>query len=439
MQKTLLIRLAVIVGLILILLIPLEMIQGVVSQRQGLQQQVEHTIAESSSGSQRLTGPLLVVPYTEHELVVSVDSKSRESKKWVESARQIIFAPTHLRFDGVAKIEPKYKGIYKALTYRIDSKWLADFDVPQNLGLNVDPKRIIIGSPFLAIGVTDVRGLNGTPQMSWNGQPLKIANGTHATCLGDGVNAMVALADTHEARRYQATINLGISGLGSLAFAPLATSTVVNLAANWPHPNFGGRFLPQSKTITDVGFRATWEVSHLASRNISLLQKGLGEKPQLEIFDVNFIEPANIYQQVERAVKYGVLFIVLTFAAFFLLETLKDICIHPMQYALVGFALAIFFLLLVSISEHIPFVFAYLLASAACVLIISYYLAHVLGGWLRGLGFGLTLIILYAVLYVLLQSEDNALVMGSILLFMVLGIVMVLTRRLNWYQLGNAK
>ena len=449
MQKTLLLRIIAIIGLTLALVIPLEMIRAVVSERQGLQAQVERTIAASSSGAQQLAGPLLVVPYTEQELVISTDSKGKETKKWIDYERQIMVVPTHSRYDGIANIEPKYKGIYKALTYRTSSKWQADFEVPQNLGLKTDPKHITVGTAFLAIGVTDVRGLSGTPQIVWNSQPLKISNGTNTDGLGDGLHADAPLADTLVARNYQAIINLDVSGLGAIAFAPLAASTVVNLEANWPHPNFGGRFLPQRKTITDTNFKATWDVSHLASRNISLLQKGLGDKnssdktasdkPSLETFDVTFIEPANIYQQAERAVKYGILFIVLTFAAFFLLETLKDIRIHPMQYALVGLALAIFFLLLVSLSEHIRFIYAYLVAASACVLLISYYLTHVLGGWRRGIAFGLNITILYGVLYGLLQSDDSALVMGAALLFVVLGAVMILTRKLNWYQIGGAK
>lgn len=439
MQKSLLIRLLVIAGLILILLIPLQMIEGVVSQRQSLQHQVEQTIAASSSGAQRLAGPLLIVPYTEQEIVVSVNDKGKEKKEILTHHRNIIFAPSRLRYDVIAKIEPKYKGIYKALTYRSEGKWTAEFEVPANLGLALDPKLFTVGVAYLAVGVTDVRGLSGTPKMLWNGEPLVIANGTNTDLLGDGVQAVAPLVDVLRTHRYEATINLNVAGLGSLAVAPLAASTVVNLTANWPHPNFGGLFLPQSKTMTDSGFNATWEVSQLASRNISLMQKAASEKLPLETFDVSFIEPANIYQQAERAVKYGVLFIMLTFAAFFLLETLRDIRIHPMQYAMVGLALAVFFLLLVSLSEHIRFLYAYLIASSACMLLISYYLAHVLGSRMRGLWFGLKIAVLYSILFVLLQSEDNALVMGSVLLFIVLGLAMILTRKLNWYQLASHK
>ena len=152
---------------------------------------------------------------------------------------------------------------------------------------------------------------------------------------------------------------------------------------------------------------------------------------------MSFVEPVNIYLQAERAVKYGILFVVLTFAAFFLFEILKDLRIHPLQYGLVGAALALFFLLLVSLSEHMLFLHAYLIASAACVLLIGYYLAHVLGTWRRGLAFATKLSLLYTVLYGLLLSEDNALMLGSLLLFAALTTFMMLTRKIDWYQLGS--
>ena len=254
---------------------------------------------------------------------------------------------------------------------------------------------------------------------------------------GDGVHADIGLLDSREARRYEAVVGLDVAGTSSLSVAPVGKNTVVQLRASWPHPNFGGRFLPQTKQIDDNGFSARWEVSHLASKNGALLKQGLGERQTLEAFDVAFIEPVNIYQQAERAVKYGILFVVLTFAAFFLFETLKNLRIHPLQYALVGLALAVFFLLLVSLSEHIAFLHAYVAAGTACVLLIGYYVAHILGSWQRGLAFGAKLTLLYAVLYGLLLSEDNALMLGSVLLFAALAAFMVITRNIDWYQLGR--
>ena len=284
-----------------------------------------------------------------------------------------------------------------------------------------------------------VNRLRGSPKITWGGQQIIVKNGTKIDALGDGLHADIGNLNTREARQYDVTISMDLAGMRSLAFAPIGKTTVVQLRAAWPHPNFGGRFLPQSKLLDEHGFSARWEISHLASKNSDLLQRGLKDAKSLEAFDVSFIEPVNIYQQAERAVKYGILFVALTFAAFFLFETLKDLRIHPLQYGLVGLALAVFFLLLVSLSEHIIFLYAYLAASVSCVMLIGYYLAHVLGGWRRGAAFAAKLAVLYAVLYGLLLSEDNALMLGSTLLFVALAAIMVLTRRIDWYQIGTSK
>jgi inner membrane protein len=154
----------------------------------------------------------------------------------------------------------------------------------------------------------------------------------------------------------------------------------------------------------------------------------------IDTVSVSLVEPVNVYAQVDRATKYGLLFVLLTFVAFFMFEFLRQLRIHPIQYGLVGLAVAIFFLLLLALSERIPFAAAYLLAATACVTLIGYYLGHVLGGWLRGAGFAGLLATLYAALYGLLISEDNALVLGAGLLFLILAAIMVMTRRVDWYR-----
>jgi inner membrane protein len=424
----------------LLLLIPLGLIRGVVSERQGLQSQVENTIAMNLAGPQRLAGPLLVVPYVERETVVTTDDKGHSSKKVVEHPRKAVFTADKLTIDGVTGVEPRYKGLYKALVYQTHADLRASFKLPANLGLDIEPAQYTIGRAWIAVGLSDVRGLRASPVFTWDKQPQQVANGSRFDGLGDGLHASVGSLDVRSASIHDVEIKLDFAGTGALSVVPLGNTTVMQLKAAWPHPNFGGRFLPQTKSIDNNGFTARWEVSHLASRNGALIRQGIvaGDRDRLglEAFEVSFIEPVNIYQQAERAVKYGILFVVLTFAAFFLFEVLKELRIHPLQYGLVGLALALFFLLVVSLSEHISFLYAYLAASGACVLLIGYYLSHVLGGWQRGIAFAAQLAVLYAVLYGLLLSEDNALMLGSLLLFIVLAVVMVMTRKIDWYRLG---
>jgi inner membrane protein len=231
-------------------------------------------------------------------------------------------------------------------------------------------------------------------------------------------------------------IPLDLVGSQDLSLAPVAEETEVTLQAPWPSPSFNGRYLPIRRQVDDKGFTASWKVSSLARNLDAILQEGGGEKLQ-EAFGVSFMDPVNVYLQAERAVKYGLLFVGLTFASFFLFELLRRLRIHPMQYLLVGLALALFFLLVISLSEHIPFLWAYVAASAASILLLGTYLTRVLGGLARGAGFAAGLCVLHAVLYGLLSSEDNALLMGAILLFAALAAVMTATRSLDWYGLGN--
>jgi inner membrane protein len=444
LQKSLLLRVFIIALLILALWIPLALVQGVVSDRQHLQRQVEETIATTSTGPQRIAGPLLIVPYVVSELVVTTDDKGREKTHWSNSNNHAVFLPEILDYNGDVGIEEKYKGLYKSLLYQTKGVWKARFNVPVNLGTGIDAKhvtkRLIPGKAYVAVGLSDVRGLRGTPQITWDAAAIEVSNNANWPALGDGLNASIGALDVSEAHLHDMAMQLDIAGTSMLSIAPLGKTTTVQLRAAWPHPNFGGRFLPTSKQIDEKGFVAKWEVSQLSSKNAALIIQPARADAQptlLETFDVAFIEPVNIYLKAERAVKYGILFVVLTFAAFFLLETMKNLRIHPLQYGLVGLALAIFFLLLVSLSEHIPFLLAYLSASVACISLIAYYLSHVLGGAKYGLFFGASLTALYGVLYGLLLSEDNALVLGSLLLFVVLAVVMLVTRKFDWFKLGR--
>ncbi|MEO5628609.1 MAG: cell envelope integrity protein CreD, partial [Thermomonas sp.] len=257
-------------------------------------------------------------------------------------------------------------------------------------------------------------------------------------------------------------LDFAVRGTEALAIAPLADSNHIVLDSPWPHPQFNGDFLPRSHTITDAGFHAEWEVSSLASNAQDQYRKGGELAPgvttdagdvavamramqagktdaalAVDAVGVSLVEPVNLYSKVDRASKYGLLFVLLTFVGFFMFETIRQLPIHPIQYALVGLALAIFFLLLLSLSEHIDFGWAYLIASIGCIGLIGVYVGNVLRSSRRGLGFAAMLGLLYAALYGLLVSEDNALVLGSGLLFVILSIFMLATRKIDWYQVGS--
>jgi inner membrane protein len=234
-------------------------------------------------------------------------------------------------------------------------------------------------------------------------------------------------------------LQLDLAGTERIGWVPLADENRVQLQSTWPHPSFGGDFLPRTRTVSAQGFDAAWSVPSLSTQAQQQFVQQQGEpRREPESFSVSLDNPVDVYRMTERATKYGMMFIVLTFAAFFVLEMVKRWRIHPMQYLMIGAALVLFFLLLLSISEHLDFVWAYAVASIACIGLLAHYLRHVLGGWAPGLLMSGLLVALYGVLYGILVSEDNALMMGSLLLFGVLAAIMIATRKVDWYSVMGA-
>ena len=213
----------------------------------------------------------------------------------------------------------------------------------------------------------------------------------------------------------------------------------MKLTADWPHPSFYGQ-LPK-KELGETGFSAEWQNTYASLKNTRLLSGSLNDLGRMQdqgsIYGLALINPVNIYSMTDRTLKYGLLFIVLTFMAFFLFEVLKELKIHPIQYGLVGLALATFYLLLLSFSEQVGFALAYVCASTACTLLICWYVSHLLGSISRALGLGFMLALMYGVLYVIISSEDLALALGSSLVFAVVFAVMWVTRKVDWYAMGR--
>lgn len=447
MQKKLFMKVCIIAALMLLLCIPLLMIQSTVRERMAYRDDAARSIAQDSVGEQTVIGPVLVIPYTEEtETRVVVGSDEQPRVKTSTARRLHLVYPDELKVAGNVGTERRYRGIHQVLVYNGQYDFSGAFTVPQaaELPRSGGAARITaVGRPYVSLPVADVRGVRAIPKISWNGTLLEFGQGALLGAWQGGMHAVLpadALAAAGAgAARFSFKLNL--AGMERQHFVPVGRNNVVALTSNWPHPQFGGRFLPEDRSVSEAGFTATWRVPSLAS-NVQLLlaaqaQEGWKGTAQLDSFSVAFVEPVNIYSQADRASKYGLLFVALTFAAFFLFEILKRLPIHPVQYALVGLALALFFLLLLGLSEHVAFALAYLGASAACIGLLSYYLGYVLRDRWRGLAFGSGLILLYGALYGLLISESNALVLGSLLLFAVLAALMVATRKVDWYQIGN--
>ncbi len=439
MSRVLFGKLAIIASLMLLLLIPLQMISGLVYERKGQRDHVLEDIAQSASGPQQITGPVLVIPYQVKSITQERNiNTGAVSSKEVFTDHQLTILPERLDITGQATTETRYRGLYRALMYTAETQLNGQFQV--NNGTLFNDPNVHVGQPYVAVGVSDVRGIRNTPKLSWQGVPFAFQPGAKLSVLGSGIHAPLPSFDPKVATTYRFSLPLTVLGMENISFTPVGKDTNVKLGANWPHPSFYGRFLPASREIRHEGFNADWQTSWFATNLDQEFQQAVakGESSfHTQDFGVSFIQPVDVYQQTERAIKYGLLFVLLTFTAFFLFEMLKTLRIHAVQYGLVGAALAMFYLLLIALSEHMTFLPAYLIASGACIGLLTFYLSHVLHHWLRGMGFGAMLSLLYATLYGLLQSEDNALLLGALLLFAVLAAVMVLTRRLDWYSIGS--
>jgi inner membrane protein len=445
MQRKLWQKILMMLGLTLALLIPIGMIESLVSERAGRQQQVANDIAASSAGPQQLFGPLLVVPYSEYWTeVIETRQDGVPKREEVQRADHhlLYFLPEHLNITGDLSTETKQRGLFKVRSYVLNVNIKGDVKLPGGYG-NPSPQhngRISFGTPYASVALSDMRGVLEAPGLEWSGKqyafeqgsalPMEDANGMHATLEALPVEA------GHVNLPF--AFSLKLRGIESLNFIPAGKHTRVELASPWQHPSFYGRFLPdpQSQKIGQEGFHALWSVDSLASNVAESLYKCRSINCY-DSFGIRLMEPINIYSLSDRASKYGFLFVCLTFAAIFLFEILKSLAIHPAQYALVGLALAMFFLLLLSLSEHLDFLVAYSIAAVACVTLIGVYLSAVLHSAKRGLAAGALLAGLFGSLYGLLESEDNALMLGSLLLFVLLSLAMLTTRRLDWYGLSQ--
>ena len=406
----------------------------VVGERKSYRDQVIAEVAAGSADRQRVLGPVLVV--SGDAVNVAPDSGSTAARR---TRLQAVLLPETLLVASSARVEVRHRGIHKAQVFRSHHRITAIFHVPAHLDL--DPAKLT-GEPVgtWVFGVSDLRGLRKPPVVRADGVPLVVTPGSGQKWIPQGFTAAAAVS-APEPRRWVIETDLDLIGTNRLAFVPIGGVTRIDLEGNWPHPSFDGTFLPDERTIDAKSFRARWELSRFATGVDDAMARWRtsGDDGGQEGIDVGvtFLEPVDVYQKSERATKYGMLFVLLTFIAFFLFEALKGLALHPLHYALAGSALAIFFLLLLSLSEHLPFVVAYVVAAAACVGLLTHYMSHVLGGRTRGLVFGGMLACLYALLFVILSSIDYALLLGTLLLFAVLAFVMIATRRVDWFRVGE--
>lgn len=417
---------AIVVGfLILVLLIPNAFITDLVRERQQRQTEVIAEVSSKWASAQTITGPFLLVPYK--EFVTTDKGKTQTVRKLA------YFLPEQLKVNGTLYPEIRHRSIFQIVLYKSDMQLSGTFLKPDVTALGIAPENVLWNEVRFCIGLTDNRGIAEQLKLQINQSAADMNAGVPENMLAtSGVNALVP--DFSQAGTNQANFSLQLKLKGSerLFFTPVARETDVQLAASFPNPSFDGKFLPVASTLTDTGFKANWHVLHF-TRDVP--QSWTGQQVELvkHEFGVQLLQGVDSYSKTMRSVKYALLFISLTFFLFFFIELLKKTSVHPLQYILVGFALSIFYTLLLSIGEYTGFNYAYLIATVATVGLITFYTKSVFGQWPVAIALFVFLTALYSFIYILIQLQDGALLFGSIGLFVLLAIVMYYSRKVDWY------
>jgi inner membrane protein len=445
--------------LVLVLLIPTYMIQSLISERQYQSQNVISEISGKWGNQQTLAGPIINVPYK--ETVATQNDKGQTI--YTSTTGTLHFLPEQLDIDGDVKTELKHRSIYDAVVYSTNLKIKGSFNKISIEKLGIAPEDVFWEKAYVSLHIPDLRGINKRVVINWNGQPLEMnpgiddndillnANGynsnnkysTYADEVvtvpvdrapsANGSSGLSAKIDVKDAAKIDFDFTLDLNGSSSLYFIPIGKETNVSLASAYKTPSFDGAFITDTNLVNEKGFKANWKVLNL-NRNFPQEWKNGAYNINEAAFGVNLLIPVDHYQKSMRSAKYAIMFIVLTFLVFLFTEILNGFKIHPVQYLLVGLAIIIFYVLLLSISEQIGFTKAYILSSAAVIILISLYSKTIFSeNRLMALLAGI-LIILYGFLFVILRSEDYALLIGSIGLFIVLCVVMYLSRKIKWYN-----
>lgn len=414
--------------LILLMLIPAALISNLVQERAGRQQQVIQEVSSKWANAQTVTGPVLMVPYLESR---GNGEKTTTVKKWA------YFLPDELRINGELIPEKRNRSLYNVTLYQSELKITGKFNPLAVSALQLDPERMVWGEARLLLGIDDARGLQEEVMLNWAGNEKNLEAGLpENTVLKAGLSTLVPLSAQVGA---SFGINLKLRGSTSLNFIPVGKTTHVGIQSKWPHPDFTGQYIPSATpAISDQGFNARWQILQ-SSRPYPQSWKDGAPDLRASAFGVHLIQPADGYAMTERSVKYAILFVSLTFAVFFFLELAQKRQVHPLQYLLVGFALTIFYTLLLSVSEYLGFNPAYLIAATATVALIGMYVWSIFHNGKTAIGFVLALSGLYSYIFILIQLEDYALLFGSIGLFVILAVIMYFSRKIDWYEVGKHK
>lgn len=432
-----LVKALIIGGIVLILQIPTFYVQDLIKEREQRQKEAIAEVSSKWASKQNIAGPVLILPFWQ----AGADSSTKNMTKHFA-----YFLPDLLNINSTISPEEKYRGIYKVMLYASRVNLKGKFNSVALEKLKIDPKNVIWNEAFIHINISDVKGLNDELKLQWNNQLLTLSpDGVEGTALGEGLHASLNLTGIDDLKQVDFAADMNLSGSEELLFTPVGKTTSVEMSARWPHPSFTGDILPLSTKINSDSFYAKWKsVSQKRNfpqqwkDNAFIISDSNGSATATvnninkNAFGADLYVPVNGYQKTMRSVKYSFLCILLTFAAFFLIDTSNKKSVHPFQYGLVGLALVLFYTLLLSFSEYIGFNLSYALASAATIGLIAWFLKGILNSSRLTMILSFVLLLVYTYVFTILQLQDYALLLGSVGLFIALAVIMQFSKKIQW-------
>lgn len=416
-KNTITAKIVLVAVLILLMLIPISMIKSMIKERESNKTAEQKELGMKWGGRQLITGPILVLPY------YALDN-------------QIMYAyilPDEFDVDGDIKPEERTRGIQKVLSYQSTMRFEGKFNFPSINKLNIDSSRILWNKSFFQIGITNLQGIKNKFDFKVNNQSQNIETGVKNDDITKSGLTITYPLNPENKKELNFNFDLTLNGTDGLHIIPIGKQTHVHLISTWKSVSYIGEFVPTEKMTGKKEINAQWDVYDY-NRNYTQTWLGSNTELQNTALGINFLLPVDHYQKTMRSVKYAIMFIALTFLVFFMIELLSKKRIHPIQYLLVSFALILFYSMLLAFSEHIGFGWSYLLSAIAIIGLITAYSKSIFQDKKQTVFMAIFLVALYVFLYVVIQLEDMALLLGTIGLFVALAIVMYTSRKVNWYK-----
>jgi inner membrane protein len=433
LKSNLYFKIGTIVIIALLLLIPTSMIRGIIYERESTQEQAIQEVSSKWGEAQTIKGPIMSLPFMRY---AKETDKATGKEKLVTVFEKLHILPSKLKIVTEMKPERRYRGVYEIVVYNSIIKVSGEFNKLNFEELDIPASNFDFTKARLNVGIDDLRGIEKQIELNWNNLNFPFSPGVSSSDnFTSGINAQIALSPTDN-HIYTFSFELKLKGSQQLYFTPVGKETDINVASTWTTPSFNGSFLPDENKVTKDGFTAHWNVLNL-NRNYPQSWVGSRYNINYSAFGVDLILPVDNYQKSHRSIKYAILFIGLTFLVFFFIEVFQSAFIHPIQYILVGIALVIFYTLLLSISEYLKFNMSFFISALATLILISGYVKAILKSTKLTAFISGLLSILYIFIFVIIQLEDFALLIGSIGVFIILALIMYFSRKIDWYSIGN--